>query len=44
MLITEYGKNFSNVKEIEKLEKGKYKSKGDLKNDILHKTATFKKT
>lgn len=33
MLITEYGKNFSNVKEIEKLEKGKYEVIGEV--DIL---------
>ena len=33
MLKTEYGKNFSNVKEIERLEKGKYEVIGEV--DIL---------
>jgi predicted PolB exonuclease-like 3'-5' exonuclease len=33
MLITEYGKNFGKIKEIEKLEKGKYEVIGEV--DIL---------
>ena len=30
MLITEYGKNFGKIKEIEKLEPGKYEVIGDI--------------